>query len=93
MKVHNRSVISQRDVQLKGLIRRRIKDIASDLLPSWIRSKRATKRYNRHAEQNRAHIKRCTRPNKIQMTFTQMWKCPLWHKGSIAHHLYGLPIC
>jgi len=34
MKVHNRSVISQRDVQSKGLIRRRIKDIASDLLPS-----------------------------------------------------------
>jgi len=40
--------------------------ISSDLLPSWIRSKRATKRCNRHAEQNRAHIKMCTRPNKFQ---------------------------
>jgi len=28
----------------------------------------------------------CTRPNKIQMTFTQKWKCPLRHEGSIADH-------
>jgi len=86
-------MISQRYVQSEGLIPRRIKESAVDLLPSWIRSRRATKGCNRHAEQNRAHIKMCTRPNKIQMTFTQVWKCPLWHKWSIAHHLYGLPRC
>jgi len=63
-----------------------------ELLPSRIRSRRVTKRCGRHAEQNRAHIKMCTRPKVVCKGIAQVWKCPQRNeKGAVLTLSNGLP--
>jgi len=86
------AIFSQKLVQSTGLIRRRIKEIFNYYhCQSWIQSKRATKRCNRHAEQERVYTKVYTRVEKFHVTRAQVWNVHCGIKGSIAHLSYGLP--